>query len=292
MSYGFGVSFEKLIELFYDWARDRPDIRALAIIGSRAQADHPADEWADLDVVVVTTDPKRYGSQTSWLGNIWKPWLTYSAEMGEGAMILHVVFEGGLDADIDIFPEGVKHEALGFYLQRGFRVLLDKDGIFAKPPFVSPAEASRPQSPPTEREFLEIINSFWFNVLWTAKHIMRGELWWSKQCADVQLLQWNTLRMVEWHTRTTRGWDFDTWYNGRFLEEWADPRVLEGLHYAFAHYDKEDIIRALITSMKLFRWIAMETADRLSYAYPIEVDKHITELVDDRLSPSPSRKER
>lgn len=51
-------SYNELVERFRKWAENRLDTRAAVAIGSRAQVDHPADEWADLDLVIVTTDPK------------------------------------------------------------------------------------------------------------------------------------------------------------------------------------------------------------------------------------------
>jgi len=51
------------------------------------------------------------------------------------------------------------------------------------------------------------------------------------------------LQMMEWHARAAKGWTYDTWHNGRFLEEWADPYALKGLRETFAHYDEADIKR-------------------------------------------------
>lgn len=80
------------------------------------------------------------------------------------------------------------------------------------------------------------------------------------------------LRMIEWHAHATHGWNYDIWFRGRFLEEWADPCILNGLGNAFAHYDKDDVSRALLATMDLFHWIAMETAEKLNCQYPTEAD--------------------
>jgi aminoglycoside 6-adenylyltransferase len=90
--------------------------------------------------------------------------------------------------------------------------------------------------------------------------------------------------MMEWHARATDGWTYDTWHGGRFLEEWADPKVLEGLRGAFAHFDEDDIKRALLATMDMFRWIAIETAEKLDYPYPTNADRRVTEWVKTCLS--------
>ncbi len=66
---------------------------------------------------------------------------------------------------------------------------------------------------------------------------------------------------------------------GRFLEEWADPRAVAELPRAFAHYDSDDVWRALLVTMDLFRWASLETAERLHFTYPTAGTEHAAELV-------------
>ena len=91
-------------------------------------------------------------------------------------------------------------------------------------------------------------------------------------CYMKQLL----LQMIEWHARSVHGWGHDTWFRGRFLENWADQRVLEKLQHVFAHYEKEDMNRALMANVSLFRWLATETAEKLGYKYPRRVHERLT----------------
>lgn len=112
-----------------------------------------------------------------------------------------------------------------------------------------------------------LVNDVWYHTVWTGKHLRRGEIWWAKSCCDGYLK--HLLRqMMEWHTRASRGEGVDTWMRGRFLEEWADVRAVESLPVIFAHYDEQDIWRALMATMELFRWLAVEAAEMLGYSYP------------------------
>ena len=100
----------------------------------------------------------------------------------------------------------------------------------------------------------------------------------AKSCGDGYLKRL-LLQMLEWHARAAYGWDYDTWHGGRFLEQWADPRAVQGLRQAFAYYDEDDVGRALLATMDLFRWLATETAQRLGYPYPAAAEERVTELV-------------
>lgn len=293
--------YEQLVERFVKWAETRSDIREAIIVGSRARIDHPADEWADLDIMVVTTDPKRYTSTSDWIKNVGKPLLTFLEPTATGKqMERRVLFEGMLDVDFAIFPEKEFRRRSQQFQQgeiplqmaaqildvfgRGMRVILDKDGILTQLQMLIPSIETPPPHPPTQNEFLEVVNDFLYHAIWTAKKLGRGELWTANFCLD-SYMKWKCLlRMIEWHTRATRGWTHDIWHNGRFLEEWANPQVLKGLQNAFAHYDEEDIRHGLLATMDLFRRIAMETAEKLSYPYPTKTDERVTEWIRTRLS--------
>ncbi len=279
------LAYEQLIERFVAWAQARADLRAAIVLGSRARADRPADDWSDLDIVLVVTDPKPYLISADWLMDIGNFWITFVEPTATGGeMERRVLFKDGLDVDFSIVPyarieqmiqDGFPTEVVeGF--RRGMRVLLDRDGLAGR---LNPTD-TEPASPrsPTPAEFLQEINDFWYHAVWTAKKLRRGELWTAKSCCDGYMKRL-LLKAMEYQARAVNGWHYDTWHNGRFLERWADPRALEGLRRAFAHYDEDDIWRALLATMDLFRWLTMETAERMSYPYPALADERATELV-------------
>jgi aminoglycoside 6-adenylyltransferase len=285
---------EQLVERFVRWAQTCSDIRAAVIVGSRARIDHPADEWADLDIMVVTTDPESYISTSDWIENVGNPLITFvEPTSGGDDMERRVLFEGMLDVDFAIFPEE-KTRRMQQLVQdrippeiaaqvsnvfgRGMRVLLDKDGVFAQLKTILPSIKAPPPRPPTQHEFFEVVNDFLYHAVFIAKHLQRGELWWTVTCLNCYM-QMLLLRMMESHARATHGSNYDTWFRGRFLEEWARSQTLEGLRGAFAHYDEEDVKRALLAAMDLFRWLAMETAGKLGYTYPTKADEQITNWI-------------
>jgi aminoglycoside 6-adenylyltransferase len=222
-------AYEQLIQRFAKWAQTKQDIRAAFIIGSRARADHPADEWSDLDIVIAATDSQPYLSIASWVESIGKPWLTFIEPTADGrGMERRVLFEGGLDVDFAFIPvnliqqmaqAGIPSDVTDT-LRCGVRVILDKDDLL-KQLQVAPVESPPLQLPP-QSEFLETINDFWYHAVWTAKHLRRGELWWAKAGCD-NYMKRLLLRMIEWHARATRGPDYDTWLRGAFWKSGLPP---------------------------------------------------------------------
>ena len=107
------ASYEQLIQRFNVWAEKRSDIRAACIVGSRARTDHPADEWADLDMVVFTSNPEYYLSEMSWIDQLAKPLLTFIETTPEsGTRERRVLFEGMIDADFTILHQEITAELL------------------------------------------------------------------------------------------------------------------------------------------------------------------------------------
>lgn len=284
---GTPTSMSKLIERIVSWAEAAPDIRAVMLVGSRARIDRPADEWSDLDLVLIATDPDRYLDGTDWLEPISTPWVTFVEGTPAGTRERRALFEGALDVDFNFFaPEQFRQilrekAATSPVLHRGARVLVDKEGLF--PPLPAPSAEPPAVGPPGEAEFLAIVNEFWYRAVWTAKKLRRGELYIAMggcSSAMIRLLR----EMLERHARATHGWQYDTWHDGRFLEQWADPRALAGLREAYARYDAEDIRRALLATMGLFRWVAVETGERLGFPYPALAGERAMEWVKNCLS--------
>ena len=279
--------YDSLIERFVNWTKECPDIRTALIVGSRARSDHPADEWADLDLIVVTTDPQRYLSSTDWLKEMGNPLLTFLEPTAAGGELeRRALFEGMLDVDFSIIPKAKAEQVLESEISleiantfgRGVRVLVDKDNLVSDLIELISTAKREPSRLPSQSEFVEVVNDFLYHAVFTAKHLRRGELWWTITCLDCYM-QRLMLRMMEWHAKASHGVNHETWFRGRFLEEWADPRVLKELRNTFARYDKADIKSALFAAMYLFRKMAVETSERLGFEYPIEVDNKITEWV-------------
>ncbi len=268
------LTYDDLLTRFIAWAEEAPTVRSAMILGSRARSDHPADEWSDLDVLVFAAEPDSLIRESTWATRLAPHWLTFVERTGDGsAWERRTLYEGGLDVDVAVFPaaglaalDAELPPALIDVIRRGVRILVDKDGVLSRV-VARPLPSIGLYKQPSEAEFVNLVSDFWYHTLWSAKHWRRGELWWAKSGIDGALK--NQLhRMLEWHARATRGADFDTWLRGRFLEEWADPRAVAALPGIFGRYDRADLASALEATMKLYRWLEDETAERWGYTPP------------------------
>ncbi len=293
------AGYETLIGRFVAIARADDNIRAALVIGSRARTDHPADEWADLDVIVFAREPARLLDDTSWLRHIGPFVLTFVEETaGGGDRERRVLFANGSDVDFAVLPlshiarfraalkdgrsgdEIVTGAATAF--GRGYRTLLDKDGLTAGLEVLTAAPLPGP-TPPTPAAFDNDVNDFFYHVVWTARHLRRGERWWALGgCGHLRVL---LLRMLEWHARATRGGGYDTWFRGRFLEEWADPRAVASFRSAFPRYEDGEIAATLAALLDLYARFARETAEASGFMYAAAGENYTSRLLTDVLAP-------
>jgi aminoglycoside 6-adenylyltransferase len=243
------------------WAAGRPDVRAAVLLGSQARVDAPADPVSDVDVALFVDEPASYLDDAAWVDTFGERLLRFREPTAVGGFEeLRVLFRDGLEVDFAIVPAVVAAElppeAVAVFA-RGFRVLYADGLSFSEP---EPSVLETPA--PTQERFDQIVNDFWYHLLWSAKKLWRGEVLVAKHACD----GWLTGRLVElarWRSAET-----DTWHGLRFFERWAGGDVVEALGPTFARYDAVDVARALRAKAELFGRLEDEIAARHGLVVP------------------------
>jgi aminoglycoside 6-adenylyltransferase len=223
--------------------------------------DAPADQASDVDVALFADDTARYLDDTAWIRHFGEPLLSFREPTPVGGFDeRRVLFWDGLEVDFSIVPASAATDLppeADAVLTRGFRVLY-ADGISF--PEREPSSIDTP--PPTQEQFDELVNDFWYHLLWSAKKLWRGEVLVAKQACD----GWLTGRLVELARWSSQ--ERDTWHGGRFFERCAGNELLEALGPTFAAYDAEDIARALRAKAELFGKVEDDVAARYELTVP------------------------
>jgi aminoglycoside 6-adenylyltransferase len=275
--------YEQIERNFFSWAQTVEDIRAAFIVGSRVREDHPADEWSDLDIIFYTTEQNHYLSNQEWLSNFGDICTSFIYETDGGEPECLTLFNGGWQVDfvintLDNLNYMVKNKIIPNNFYRGVKVLIDKDHI-AK--YIMPQYSKPPQENPiSEDKFLQSVNMFWFLALYSAKQILRNELWVVK-VRDGNMKQL-LLQMIEWHEKAVNGAEYDTWHAGRFLCEWASKETQIELQNSFGHFDRIDSWKALIATINLFRRLSHEIVEIKNFSYLYDLEKSVYEWINQR----------
>lgn len=120
------------IEDFMRWSRRRRDIRAVALVGSYARMQ--ANPASDVDLVIVTTDPQKYLTETKWL-RVFGIVITQKVEDYGKLTSLRVWYESGLEIEYGFTThEWVKtplDKGTKRVIQEGMRVLFEKETLLS-----------------------------------------------------------------------------------------------------------------------------------------------------------------
>lgn len=259
---------KKLIE----HASQDNDIKAIVAIGSSTREEVKADEYSDLDLIIVSENPDKWysGEYPELLGNVN---ISFIEPTLGGGKERRCIYDEDRDVDMLIFTQSQFDDALkagvaNHVMNRGYVVLYDaiaieeEIGIYVKKGHFNPDMAAD--------EFENMLNDFFFHNIWASKKLLRGELWSAKMCVDAYLKNY-LLKAIEIYC-----YEFDekdVWHDGRFIDKWAGESIINELNKCFAHYDKEDVLSALKATNRLFEEITRETAVKKGYTYPDKAAK-------------------
>ena len=263
------------------WASAHSSIRVAIVCGSTARPINPADEWADLDFEIYVTDFSEFLANTDWLTGFGSVWTYLQLEEKEGPVFL-VVYAGGEKVDfhfflVDELEKQVFCQKLHTSYARGYHIAVDKNNQATKLP--APLTMPPPIEKPSEGAFAAQVSAFWYGALYVAKQIRRRNLWVVK-FRDWTMKQ-NLLKVMEWHAQSRNSWNLDTWHDGHYMSQWADPQLFETLQQTFGRFDASDSWRALLVTTDIFSRLSRELALSLDYRYPVELDDQVTQYLRD-----------
>lgn len=250
-----------------EYSKNDVDIKAVIAIGSSTREVDKADEYSDLDLIIVSDDVEKWysGEYPNLLGNIS---ISFIEPTLGGARERRCIYDDDLDVDMIVFTpkqfeDAVKSGVAQWVMNRGYIVLYDVNSYEEMLKCYVKMGHSKPHI--TEEEFVNMVNDFFFHNIWATKKLLRGELWSAKMCVDAYLKNY-LLRALEIYCSEIK--KKDVWHDGRFIDKWAGNDIAKELKNCFAHYEKQDIFNALKNTNILFERITKEIAKKLNYCYP------------------------
>lgn len=271
---------EEFLNKIIKWGEGNENIRGLIVEGSIAQGS--SDELSDVDISIFAKDIEPLIKDDSWISKVASIWVYSPDKYDFNNSVIHtqlVIYEGGVKVDYSLWGTNLIDELTNSNnsgkFETGYKVLLDKDGLLKNLP--QAITKYKIPTKPTEKEFIFNITEFWFEAYHVAKYSKREDLWlvkfrdWS--------LQVYLLTMMEWYMLAKNNWDYDVKWTGKNIRKWLDPEIYERLKDIFSHFDKEDSWKALEARLNLFRDLSKETAKKLGYNYPEEMDKNLTDFM-------------
>ncbi len=262
-------------------AEKNDDIKAVIEIGSQTRSTVKADEYSDLDVLILTDSPEAFLDDDKILSKIGEIKISFAEPTFGGGKERRILFDGSLDVDFIVltqaqFDELIRNHFVDVIFARGYKVIYD---IAYAAERLSGIECDKVYYElMSESEYNNLVNDFWFHTVWAAKKICRGELWTAKMCIDAYLKGY-LMKIAEHYHICKYGEKYDVWHNGRMVEKWADEEIKDKLTRCFAKYDAKDMADALKNTAELFGMMARAYAQKKGVSYPFEAEAYASMLV-------------
>jgi aminoglycoside 6-adenylyltransferase len=271
-------------------------VRAVLLTSSRATYSTTLDPFSDYDVIIAVRDIHLFSENREWLKSFGEVLVVYRDpihdQLGYGRFVYVTQYADGTKIDFTLWPVALLKKIaadpkIPRELDIGYSVLLDKDRLTDRLP--APTHKAHIPPPPTEVEFQALVEEFFHESTYVAKHLWRGDLMPLKYNLDQRMKQVNLRRVLEWRIEIDHNWLVKPGAYGKGLKKLLKPSIWMELEQTYVGPMLEDNWDALFRTISLFRKVANEVADSLGFHYPVELDQRVVRYLQQvRTSERPS----
>lgn len=268
----------EVLDLLKRWAEQRANVRAVILTSSRADPRRQPDLLSDYDVEVFVRQVRPFTEDDAWLydfGQIMVRWPAAPQPTFSDDWITQLVlYQDGTRLDFQITalaPSASEN------LDNGYRILVDKDGAAARLP--EPTYSRYVIQPPTVQAFEARMNAFWWDIVYVAKALRRGELNYARYMLDGTIRFDKLQPLLEWYIGLNHDWSVSAGIYGRWFHKYLDQSMWESYQRTFAGAEFESNWRALFAAIELVRQLGYTLADSLGFEYPAETDRKVTDYI-------------
>ena len=152
-----------------------------------------------------------------------------------------------------------------------------RDGVAAQLP--EPTYSRYVIQRPTAQNFDFRMNAFWWDIVYVAKALRRGELNYAKYMLDGTIRFDKLQPLLEWYIGLNYDWSVSAGIYGRWFHKYLDHGIWESYKRTFAGVELENNWRALFATIELVRQLGHTIAHSLGFEYPDEIDRKVTAYI-------------
>ena len=269
---------QEMYDLILKVANEDRRVRAVAINGSRTNENAPKDIFQDYDIVYLVNDMASFLEEPNWVDVFGERVIMQTPDDNSliqvesiGRYAYLMLFTDGNRIDLTLIPID-KRDA---YLQEDklTKILLDKDGVL--PRISSPTDQDYWVEKPTQDQYLDCCNEFWWISTYVAKGLWREEILYALDHLNRHGRPM-LLKMFEWQVGTERDFSVSVGKSYKYLEEFLSEEIWKRALVTFPEASYEKTWVALFEMIELFRETATIVGDRLDFDYPTDWDQRVT----------------
>jgi len=262
---------DEIQKIILDNAKADSRIRAVLLNGSRANQKISPDNLQDFDITYIVYQMDSFLSNHDWTSIfgtklIWQlpdEMELFSPE-DKVSNTFHylMLFNDGNRIDLTLFPrERIETDFIPDSLSV---VWLDKDNLF---------EQIRPASDqdyhikrPTEKEFRDAANEFWWVSTYNAKGLIRREILYAKAFMEGPVRKM-LLKMTDWYIGTKTEFTVSTGPHGKYIRQYLSDDKYAIWLKTYPDEKSKNIWNALFLMTDIFKTFACSVAEKLNFIY-------------------------
>lgn len=278
-------SEKAMYDLILRVAEEDERIRAVYMNGSRTNPNVPKDIFQDYDIVYVVTEIASFLEDEGWINVFGDLLMLQEPDKMDKQIGLVRDFERSygylmLFTDgnrIDLHIETIDSMIAGYGIDKLTVPLLDKDNIL--PIIPPPTDIDYQVNKPTEAMFVSCTNNFWWCLQNVAKGIWRDELPYAKSMFEYTTRA-SLDEMVTWWIGTKYNFQISTGKMGKYFKRYFPESYWEMYAKTYSDGNYEDFWDSIFMTCELFKTLATEVSDHLSFTYPYEDDKNMMKFLE------------
>jgi aminoglycoside 6-adenylyltransferase len=273
-------SEQEMYDLILHYAMNDENIRAVVLNGSRANPNAPKDLFQDFDIACLVNDIKPYMRNKNIPPQFGEILILQEPEdmqdppaENDGHYTYLMQFKDGNRIDLSFDPPELFKPVIADSLTV---VLLDKDGILGQIPPSSDKDYL--PKPPTDKQFQDCCNEFWWVSPYAAKALWRGELTNAKHVQDVYIRD-QLMKMLTWYFGVKTDFKKAAGKSGKYIRGNVEPKVWAKLENTYSNANFKNIWESLFVMCSLFRELANSVANHCGFRYHQQEDDNVSEFL-------------
>lgn len=274
-------NLEKELVKIIEFAKANDNIRALVLQGSFVNSNAPIDDFSDLDPLFYVENLSEFVNNDDWKKVFGNP---ISSFHDEGIITDNqkwytrlTIYDDSFKIDFGFASiESAKYANE----MKLYKVYLDKDNIIPSPEVAD--ERKFYVKKPTENEFLERLNTFFFDSSYVVKALARDEMFFEKYME--QVLKKKIHKLLEWYIGVKHNFLVNTGTVGRYFKKHLSSKVWDMLLATYPDHNKENCVKALFASYDLVRYLGTYISKELGYDYPYKHEEDMLEYCKDKVN--------
>lgn len=222
---------EEKLRTIIEWSEKNEDVRVLLLTSSLVNPLALVDEFSDLDIEFVFEDNTNYISDKSWTLKFGNPIAMIEEDEScfnhKHAMKM-LLYEDGVKVDFKLYSKSkfikeTQEKELPEDWDIGYKILIDKDGITKQ--MLKPTYQISIIKKPSEKEFQNLINDFWWDTTYVAKCLVRDEIFYAKFMSETVIRTEYLIPLIEWHIASEHNWNITTNKYGRLFKKYLNQEM-------------------------------------------------------------------